>query len=106
MDDGFGVPQNQYLYAGAVSGGYLYAAVYNSVTGVQIWRTANGTAWEKVTSYDGLGNSNNRYVYTGAMTVFNSRLTLGVTNGASGIGVWQKTLTADFTATPTAARRR
>jgi hypothetical protein len=26
---------------------------------------------------------------------------LGITNGASGVGVWQKTLTADFTATPT-----
>ena len=30
MDNGFGVPQNQYLYAGEVSGGYLYGAVYNA----------------------------------------------------------------------------
>ena len=37
-----------------------------------------------------------------AMTVFNGHLTLGVTNWASGVGVWQKTLTADFTATPDA----
>ena len=35
------------------------------------------------------------------MTVFNGRLTLGITNWASGVSVWQKTLTADFTATPT-----
>ena len=100
-DNGFGVPQNQYLYAGAVSGGYLYGAVYNSITGVQLWRTANGSHWEKATPYDGLGNSNNSYVNNTAMTVFNGRLTLGVTNWASGAGVWQKTLTADFTATPT-----
>ena len=100
-DNGFGVPQNQYLYAGAVSGGYLYAAVYNSITGVQLWRTADGSHWEKATTYDGLGNSNNSYVNNSAMTVFNGRLTLGITNWASGVGVWQKTLTADFTATPT-----
>ena len=103
-DNGFGVPQNQYLYAGAVSDGYLYGAVDNPTTGMQLWRTANGTDWEKATPYDGLGNSNNRYVYAGAMTVFNSRLTLGITNWASGVSVWQKTLTADFTATPRAAR--
>ena len=35
------------------------------------------------------------------MIDFNGRLTLGITNYASGAGVWQKTLTADFTATPT-----
>ena len=101
VNNGFGVPQNQYLYAGAVSGGYLYGAVYNPTTGVQLWRTADGSHWEKATPYDGLGNSNNRSVSTGAMTVFNGRLTLGVSNGASGASVWQKSLTADFTATPT-----
>ena len=42
-DNGFGVPQNQYLYAGAVSGGYLYGAVDNPTTGMQLWRTANGS---------------------------------------------------------------
>ena len=101
VTNGFGVPQNQYLYAGAVSGGYLYGAVDNPTTGMQLWRTANGSDWEKATPYDGLGNSNNRYVYRNAMTVFNGHLTLGVTNWASGAGIWQKTLTADFTATPT-----
>ena len=103
MDNGFGVPQIQFLTSGAVSGGYLYASAvtYNLSTGMQLWRTANGTDWEKATPYDGLGNSNNRYAYRGAMIDFNGRLTLGVSNNASGIGVWQKTLTADFTATPT-----
>ena len=103
MDNGFGVPQNQFLTSGAVSGTYLYASAvtYNLSTGMQLWRTANGTDWEKATPYDGLGNSNNRYAYRSAMAVFNGRLTLGITNWASGAGVWQKSLTADFTATPT-----
>ena len=100
VTNGFGVPQNQYLYTGAVSGGYLYGAVDNSTTGMQLWRTANGSDWEKATPYDGFGNSNNRYVSNHAMTVFNERLTLGVTNWTNGVGIWQKTLTADFTATP------
>ena len=100
-DNGFGVALNRHLFSGAVSGGHLYAATYNTTTGMQLWRTANGSNWEKATPYDGLGNSNNYYVWQHAMTVFNGRLTLGVTNYASGIGVWQKTLTADFTATPT-----
>jgi PKD repeat protein len=103
MDNGFGVPQIQFLTSGAVSGAYLYASAvtYNLSTGMQLWRTANGTDWEKATPYDGLGNSNNSYAYRGAMIDFNGRLTLGVTNWANGAGIWQKTLTADFTAMPT-----
>jgi hypothetical protein len=38
------------------------------------------------------------------MTVFGDRLFLGVTNGAKGAGVWQKTVTADFSATPLTGR--
>ena len=105
-DNGFGVPQNQYLYAARSRAAICTRRSYNSITGVQLWRTADGSHWEKATPYDGLGNSNNRYCNNGAMTVFNGRLTLGITNWASGVGVWQKTLTADFTATHTAARRR
>lgn len=100
VDNGFGVPANQYLYAGAVAGSYLYAAVANGTTGVQLWRTGDGQKWEKATPYDGLGNSNNSYVSNNAMAVFDGRLTLGMTNWASGVGVWQQTVTADFTATP------
>jgi uncharacterized protein YjiK len=98
--NGFGVPQNQYLYAGAVLGSHLYAAVDNASSGVQLWRTADGSSWEKATPFDGFGNSSNRTVYIGAMTSHNSRLVLGVTNSASGAEVWQKSLSADFIATP------
>jgi hypothetical protein len=54
MDNGFGNPQNQYIYGGAVFGSHLYAAVRNDSTGVQIYRTSDGTNWEPV-SLDGLG---------------------------------------------------
>jgi hypothetical protein len=100
MDNGFGNPQNQYIYGGAVFGSHLYAAVRNDSTGVQIYRTSDGTNWEPV-SLDGLGDSNNGYVWTGAMVEHNNRLYIGTTNDANGGEVWKKTVTADFTASPT-----
>jgi sugar lactone lactonase YvrE/PKD repeat protein len=100
MDNGFGNPQNQYIYGGAVFGSHLYAAVRNDSTGVQIYRTSDGTNWEPV-SLDGLGDSNNGYVWTGAIVEHNNRLYIGTTNDANGGEVWKKTVTADFTASPT-----
>jgi sugar lactone lactonase YvrE len=87
MDNGFGNPQNQYIYGGAVFGSHLYAAVRNDSTGVQIYRTSDGTNWEPV-SLDGLGDSNNGYVWTGAMVEHNNRLYIGTTNDANGGEVW------------------
>ncbi|MBO9374883.1 MAG: NHL repeat-containing protein [Chloroflexus sp.] len=87
MDNGFGNPQNQYIYGGAVFGSHLYAAVRNDSTGVQIYRTSDGTNWEPV-SLDGLGDSNNGYVWTGAMVEHNNRLYIGTTNRANGGEVW------------------
>lgn len=104
VNNGFGVPENQYLYAGAAAGGYLYGVVRNDTTGPQIFRSADGVAWSKATPYDGLGDSTNVYVFSHAMAVFGDRLFLGVSNGAKGAGVWKKTVTADFNATPTTGR--
>jgi sugar lactone lactonase YvrE len=87
MDNGFGNPQNQYIYGGAVFGSHLYAAVRNDSTGVQIYRTSDGTNWEPV-SLDGLGDSNNGYVWTGAIVEHNNRLYIGTTNRANGGEVW------------------
>jgi PKD repeat protein len=100
MDNGLGNPQNQYILGGAVFGSHLYAAVRNDSTGVQIYRTSDGTNWEPV-SLDGLGDSNNGYVWTGAMVEHNNRLYIGTINWANGGEVWKKTVTADFTASPT-----
>ncbi|WP_448539589.1 PKD domain-containing protein [Roseiflexus sp.] len=99
MDNGFGNPQNQYIFGGAVFGGRLYAAVQNNSTGVQIYRTLDGTSWEPV-SLDGLGDSNNGYVWSGAMLEHNNRLYISTTNWANGGEVWKKTVTADFVADP------
>ena len=104
VDNGFGVPENQYLYAGAAASGYLYGVVRNDATGPQIFRTADGVVWNKATPYDGFGDSTNVYVFNGAMVVFDGRLFLGMTNGAKGIGMWKKTVTAGFTTTPTTGR--
>ena len=54
--------------------------------------------------YDGWGDSTNVYVFNNAAAAFNGRLFLGVSNGAKGAGVWKKTVTAGFTASPTSGR--
>ena len=89
MDNGFGNPQNQYLYTGASFNGYLYGAVANYATGFQLWRTSDGATWEKASSNDGLGDSNNQYVSNNAMTVFNNSLFIGTSNWVNGGEVWQ-----------------
>lgn len=98
---GFNNPNNYNIGALIVSGSYLYAVAYNSTTGIEVWRTADGTNWERV-SAGGFGDSNNGGPYWGnSVAVYNNRLYIGTTNWANGGEVWMKTLTADFTATPT-----
>jgi hypothetical protein len=55
----------------------LYFAIGNSFTGLEVWRTANGTAWEQI-GYDGFGDANNQVTYfDNAVTVFNNGLYIG-----------------------------
>ncbi|MGC9084503.1 MAG: PKD domain-containing protein, partial [Anaerolineae bacterium] len=100
-DNGFGNPKNQYIFGGVVFGSHLYAAVANYDEGLEIWRSADGTNWEEVTLVPGLGDSNNAYIWFGAMAVHDNRLYIGTSNWANGGEVWKKTVTADFTASPT-----
>lgn len=88
VDNGFGNPDNQYIFSGVVFDGYLYAAVANYDEGVQIWRTADGSQWEKITADPGFGDSNNTEIWLGAMAVNNNRLFVGTTNWANGGEVW------------------
>lgn len=68
---------------------------------MEVWRTADGTNWEQV-GFAGLGDSNNYGPYwDNGMAVHNNRLYIGTTNEANGGEVWKKTVTADFTASPT-----
>jgi tripartite motif-containing protein 71 len=87
VDNGFGNPENQYFSDGIVFNGHLYAVVENDTTGLQIWRTSNGTNWEPVV-VDGLGDSNNYFYWTNKMVEHNNRLFIGTSNWANGGEVW------------------
>ncbi|MCC9075204.1 SMP-30/gluconolactonase/LRE family protein [Litorilinea aerophila] len=100
VDNGFGNPQNQYIFGGLVTGGYLYAATQNTFNGFRLWRTINGTDWEPA-ALEGLGDSNNTYVWLNAMAEHNGRLYLGVNNSANGAEVWEMQSTQQASVTIT-----
>ena len=86
--DGFGNPQNSTIGALWVFGEHLYARAANGTTGLEIWRTADGTHWEQV-GFAGFGDSNNYATYRdNATAVFNNRFYIGTTNSANGGEVW------------------
>ncbi len=65
----------------------LYAGSNNWNTGAQIWKTQDGTHWSQV-NVDGYGDSNNNYVWGGA--VFKGSLYLSASeNYANGGEIWQ-----------------
>ncbi len=74
----------------AVYGQYLYAGTANNAAGTSIWRTAGAggppyTDWVQV-NVGGFGNAQN--IEAWCMTVFKSRLYVGVGNWATGCEVW------------------
>jgi PKD repeat protein len=98
---GFGDPANGRGYGLIVAGNYLYFVITNTNTGDQVWRTPDGTSWEHV-GVDGWGDSNSiffDYSDKGAAVFYDRLYICGY--GASGGKVWKKTVTADFTASPT-----
>jgi PKD repeat protein/sugar lactone lactonase YvrE len=103
VDDGFGNRDNVGLSTLQVFDGNLYLVTGNWREGIEIWRTTTGNPgeWSQI-SKGGLGDSNNNSPYYNNVTVFNNRLYLGTQNGANGGEVWEKTVIADFTASPTA----
>jgi hypothetical protein len=67
----------------------LYFFVGNMVTGVEVWRTSNGTDWRQV-GFAGFGDSNNYATYwDNATTVFDESLYVGTSNLANGGEVWR-----------------
>ena len=102
VDNGFDNPNNWGISALQVFNGELYLVVGNGMTGMEVWRTRTGNPgeWTKI-SDGGFGDSNNQSPYYNNVTVFNNRLYIGTQNGANGPEVWKKTVTADFTASPT-----
>jgi len=74
-----------------VFAGHLYLVARNNETGLQVWRTANGTAWEQV-GFAGLGDSDNQWSYwDNALLAFQDRLYLGTNNFTTGGQVWRLT---------------
>jgi len=101
---GLGNPSNRRPHGLIVFNNRLYLVFSNLETGVEVWRSADGTSWEKVLG-GGWGDSNNifgSYFDRGAV-VFNNRLFIGASKDANDSNsgqVWQKTVTADFAASP------
>jgi len=94
---GFGDPNNMAVLRMHVYGNYLYAGTVN-IGGCQVWRTSNGSSWQKWVGPGsspgaGFGNSNNLAVT--AMEVFSNKLYVGLTNfvigfppGSDGAEIW------------------
>jgi uncharacterized protein YjiK len=100
-DDGFDDPNNVKIESLMAFSGYLYAGADNGVTGLEVWRSSDGVAGTQINS-DGFGDSNNTGTLWSAATVaFNNRLYIGTQNDANGGEIWKRTVTADFTASPT-----
>lgn len=99
VDNGFGNPDTRMLSALVVFDGQLYLAGGNAISGLEVWRTANGTAWEQI-GFGGFGDSNSYATLDALTAVYQNRLYIAVFNFVSGMEVWKKTVTADFTASP------
>ncbi|MBZ0108078.1 MAG: FG-GAP-like repeat-containing protein [Candidatus Scalindua rubra] len=74
-DDGF-ITFNEYLYAGTG----------NTTTGVEIWRSSDGTDWIQV-NQDGFGDSNNNSI--SGRVIFQGYIYIATDNDITGIEVWR-----------------
>jgi hypothetical protein len=72
-----------------VYNGFLYAAVDGQIspaTGMQVWRTDNGSDWAQV-NLDGFGNVDNSW--TGGLAVYGGYLYIGTGNQVTGAQLWR-----------------
>lgn len=68
--------------------GRLYFVIGSRTTGLEVWRTADGSSWEQI-GFAGLGDSNNNYAYwDNSVTVSGSRFFVSTCDGANGGEVW------------------
>lgn len=91
--NGFGVPSNQNIYSLAEYGGELYAASHNA-SGLQIWRSADGTTWipavgPGATMPAGFGFAT--HSIAGPMVAFNGMLIVAVGDATTGCQLWSTT---------------
>ncbi len=85
-DGGFGNASNASVLGVASTGG-VHVATTNGVTGMEIWETTNGTAWEPVAT-GGFGDANNEGAALAMLADGLRAITLNRGNGAE---VWQRT---------------
>ena len=88
VDNGFGDANTNRPSALEVLDDRLYFVVGNNFTGLEVWRTADGTNWEQV-GFAGFGNANNRGTYwDNAVAVHGNTLYVGTGNWTEGGEVW------------------
>ena len=86
---GFGDTENRAIRALQVFDGSLYAVTYNRSTGVEVWRSRNGTDWSQ-NNVDGFGDSENWVViWDNSVAASSSSLYVGTWNETDGGEVWQ-----------------
>lgn len=85
---GFGSTENRAIMGLITYQDLLYAVTVNSTTGAEVWRSADGLAWEKVNE-GGFGSAANRLTYyNNAVATFNNFLFVGMFNSPNGAAVW------------------
>lgn len=88
VDNGFGNPDTRGISALEVFDQQLYFFVGNRETGMEVWRTSNGTQWQQV-GFGGFGNAKNRSTnYDNSVAVHGGKLYAGTVNFAGGADVW------------------
>jgi hypothetical protein len=82
-------PNNQQVEMVFVSGTYLYLSLKNTVTGLEVWRTTDGSTWEQV-NLDGFSDSNNTTTNrSNSGATFLSRIYVGTSNIVMGGELWR-----------------
>lgn len=88
VNNGFGNINTHRNNALIVLGSYLYFVVGNDSTGMEVWRTANGTDWVQV-GFGGFGDSKNVAPYwDNSVTIFNDSLYVGTFSFVHGGQIW------------------
>lgn len=104
VSDGFGNSENRYFQSLSAFDGHLYVTVSNWATGIEIWRTSDGSSYERVVSEGFTGDAANlisvgrRLMRGGEMssvnqgpdslTIYNNRLYVPIRNWNNGGEVW------------------
>ena len=90
VNNGYGNANTRGMNALEVLNNTLYFVVGNLTTGMEVWRTTNGTTWEQI-GVGGFGDSHNIAPYwDNGVTIFNNALYIGTWNNTTGGQVWQR----------------